>query len=332
MTSTSSGPGQSSRYVVPALRRGLEILQLFGRSPRPLGLAEACARTAHPQGHGLPSHSHAGRDGLPDQSGERLLSRAGRAQPGVRVPEIAGPGRGRPALPRGDSPSSSASAHLGVFDPTDVVYLCSLTADPFLASNVRVGARLPAHGTAMGRVLLSDLSKSQLRACYSGRPLESFTPKTITSLDELDRLLQEDRERELRHSPVGLCHRHCRDCGTGEGRAGKDGRCDQHLGLGAGPCLSGTRRPRRRISSCRRHGPFLTNLAARWPDAPPLIRDRAPAATGRSRETPGRWPRPLHRLSGRAPPRARRPRSSPGIRRSVQRPGRRKDSRRREVW
>ena len=45
------------------------------------------------------------------------------------------------------------SAHLGVLDGTDVLYLVRRTPNTPLASNIRVGSRLPAHATTIGRML-----------------------------------------------------------------------------------------------------------------------------------------------------------------------------------
>src|ERR1700716_4455111 len=47
------------------------------------------------------------------------------------------------------------SSHLGVLDGTDVLYLVRRTPNTPLASNIRVGSRLPAHATNMGRMPLA---------------------------------------------------------------------------------------------------------------------------------------------------------------------------------
>ena len=50
--------------------------------------------------------------------------------------------------------SIQLSAHLGILDGTDVLYLVRRTPNTPLASNIRVGSRLPADATTMGRMLL----------------------------------------------------------------------------------------------------------------------------------------------------------------------------------
>ena len=56
------------------------------------------------------------------------------------------------------------SAHLGVRDGRDIVYLARETPNSHLASMVREGTRLPAHATTIGRILLASLSARGRRA------------------------------------------------------------------------------------------------------------------------------------------------------------------------
>lgn len=89
------------------------------------------------------------------------------------------------------------SAHLGVLEGREIVYLARETPNSHLASTVREGTRLPAHATTIGRILLAELSLGQLRALYAGHAMESFTAKTRTTLADLEAQLQTDRERGI---------------------------------------------------------------------------------------------------------------------------------------
>lgn len=88
---------------------------------------------------------------------------------------------------------TQCSAHLAILHGTEIVYLSRYASPNAVTSNVSVGARLPAHATVMGRVLLADLSSSALHALYKDKQLQRFTPKTPMSLASLERLLVEDR-------------------------------------------------------------------------------------------------------------------------------------------
>lgn len=89
------------------------------------------------------------------------------------------------------------SAHLGVRDGREIVYLARETPNSHLASTVREGTRLPAHATSIGRILLAELPVAQVRALYAGQAMEAFTAKTRTTLAELELQLDEDRARHM---------------------------------------------------------------------------------------------------------------------------------------
>lgn len=84
---------------------------------------------------------------------------------------------------------------LGVLRGHEVLYLWR--EPPGSAAGVALGegARLPAHATAIGKVLLSQLLPANVEAIYSSAPLEVFTPRTIASLQLLLGALQEIRRQ-----------------------------------------------------------------------------------------------------------------------------------------
>jgi DNA-binding IclR family transcriptional regulator len=87
------------------------------------------------------------------------------------------------------------SAHLGVREGYEIVYLARETPVSHLASTVREGTRLPAHATTIGRILLAEVSREDLKAMYGGRTLEAYTAKTRTTLNDLLDQLADDRAR-----------------------------------------------------------------------------------------------------------------------------------------
>ena len=64
------------------------------------------------------------------------------------------------------------SAHLGVLEGREIVYLARETPNSHLASTVREGTRLPAHATTIGRILLAELPPVMLRELYRGHKME----------------------------------------------------------------------------------------------------------------------------------------------------------------
>jgi DNA-binding IclR family transcriptional regulator len=85
------------------------------------------------------------------------------------------------------------SAHLGVLDGTDVLYLVRRTPNTPLASNIRVGSRLPAHATTMGRMLLAFMAPVEIEALYAGRELQRFSEHTSTTIDAVRAKAEKDR-------------------------------------------------------------------------------------------------------------------------------------------
>jgi DNA-binding IclR family transcriptional regulator len=70
--------------------------------------------------------------------------------------------------------------------------------------SIQVGARLPAHATVLGRLLLSDLDINALRHLYPEEPLPAYTVRTPTTLAQLKGLIDEDRTRGYAVSQGGF--------------------------------------------------------------------------------------------------------------------------------
>jgi DNA-binding IclR family transcriptional regulator len=76
---------------------------------------------------------------------------------------------------------SGETAHLGVLDGGDVIFVGKAEpADP-IRLHSRVGRRVPSHCTAMGKVLVAALPEGQLRQYMATHPLTRLTPRTVTS-------------------------------------------------------------------------------------------------------------------------------------------------------
>ncbi len=84
---------------------------------------------------------------------------------------------------------------LGVLHGPEVLYLWR--EPPGSAAGVALGegARLPAHATAIGKVLLSQLPPAAVEEIYADKPPQAFTSRTIASLPLLFGALQEIRRQ-----------------------------------------------------------------------------------------------------------------------------------------
>ena len=86
------------------------------------------------------------------------------------------------------------TVHLGRLDGPDIVYLATRESRQYVRSGSKVGRRLPAYATALGKALLSDRFGTDLDA-HLPHVLEPLTPHTIVDRATLDVTLDEVRVR-----------------------------------------------------------------------------------------------------------------------------------------
>lgn len=91
--------------------------------------------------------------------------------------------------------ATGVSAHLGILDGTNVIYVAQAASPRPYASKVSVGTRFPAHAISMGRLLLGGLDGAEFDRLYAGKTLERFTEDTCVTLDALRERVRVDRER-----------------------------------------------------------------------------------------------------------------------------------------
>jgi DNA-binding IclR family transcriptional regulator len=90
--------------------------------------------------------------------------------------------------------ATRANVHLSVSVGHDVLYLESLKAPGGADVDSRFGGRWPRHATATGRVLMAAADPYEQDLALD-RPLESYSPFTVTDQHELRQLLAEIRQR-----------------------------------------------------------------------------------------------------------------------------------------
>ena len=84
--------------------------------------------------------------------------------------------------------------HVGRLDGTDVVYLATRESRQYQRATSRVGRRLPAHATALGKALLAERFGADL-ARHVPETLQALTPRTIVDATELADALETVRVR-----------------------------------------------------------------------------------------------------------------------------------------
>ncbi|GAA3369802.1 IclR family transcriptional regulator [Streptomyces sannanensis] len=99
----------------------------------------------------------------------------------------------RPTLDR-LSDDTTESVHLARLDGTDVVCLATRRSQHHLRPFTRVGRRLPAHSTALGKALLATRTDEQVRALLPEK-LRRLTEHTVTDRERLIEELSLVREQ-----------------------------------------------------------------------------------------------------------------------------------------
>lgn len=77
---------------------------------------------------------------------------------------------------------NNLATHLAVLDNGRAVYVEKVeNTNSFIKMDIWVGHRLPVHSTAIGKVLLSEMTEAEVLSILELRGMERKTPKTITN-------------------------------------------------------------------------------------------------------------------------------------------------------
>lgn len=102
------------------------------------------------------------------------------------------------------------TAHLAVLDGMQVVYVEKIQPCPTVRIPLsRAGIRLPPHCSGVGKVLLASCDWEIVAEALEHQGMPSFTPNTVTTLDDLREELEQVREQgyayDEEEAVMGLC-------------------------------------------------------------------------------------------------------------------------------
>jgi DNA-binding IclR family transcriptional regulator len=183
------------RYTVPALQRGLLLLQAFTRTERAHTGAELSRRLDMPRASVFRSLVTLEQMGFLERDADGATFRLGLGVLRLGFEYLASmelTEHGRPVI-EALCERCGYSAHIVVRDRSEVVFVAKAAGRSALFHSIQVGARLPAHATVLGRILLADLEMTALRQLYPQEPLPAHTPQTPATLDQLEALIAKDR-------------------------------------------------------------------------------------------------------------------------------------------
>lgn len=183
---------------VKSADRVLQLLELLGNAPGGMTFAEICTELALPK-----SSAHALLSTMVNRSFLTQEPGSPRFTVGARLWEIAQASAGRSgelsalAQPYMTQVRDTLNeiVQLAVLDGIENVYIGKCDANQSLALVSRVGVRLPAHATGLGKAMLAGLSNDEVERRFDGAEFRRFTDRTITSLPGLLEQLEATRRR-----------------------------------------------------------------------------------------------------------------------------------------
>ena len=185
-----SSEAKSTEFV-QSLERGLSVITAFSREAQSLTLSQVADRTGLTRAAArrflitLRDLGYVASDGRLFSLRPRVLELGYSYLTSLPVWEVA-----RPHLEElADKVQETTSA--SVLEGDDIVFVARVETKRIMSMTLGVGSRLPAWATAMGRVLLGDLTPDQLDRYFERVTLAPLNERTVTDEKKLRRIIRE---------------------------------------------------------------------------------------------------------------------------------------------
>ena len=185
--------------LIVGVAKGLAVLESFDMQRQRLNATLAAQRTgltrAAARRH-LLTLAHLGyleSDGSYFWLSPRVLRFSGSYLASARLPRLVQPTLNQLAL------KLRQPCSVVVLDNDEVVIVArSNTSDvnQLSAYGLHLGARLPAHATSTGRMLLASKSHGEWKHWMEERDLPRLTPQTVTQIDDLEHVIEQVRKQD----------------------------------------------------------------------------------------------------------------------------------------
>jgi len=184
-------------YPLKALDKSLAILEILSQENSPLSIAELSERLGI-----YPSTIHRILDTLRYWGYVEQDSHTQRYQLGLKVLELGMTKlQGMELIKEATSylkelqNQSNETVHLAILEEGEVLYIDKEESSQSIRMVSRVGRRVPAHCTALGKVLLAYLDEEEQEKVLNEKGLSPFTENTITNKKKLREELSKVREQ-----------------------------------------------------------------------------------------------------------------------------------------
>ena len=193
-------PAIAKADFIEGMAKGMAVLESFDTERQRLNATQAAERAgitrAAARRH-LLTLAHLGyleSDGSHYWLSPKVLRFSGSYLASARLPRLLQPTLNRLAALTRESFSAA------VLDGDEVVIVArnvSIGGQRLMAYGLHLGARLPAHATSTGRVLLAAMPKAGFNAWLKGRELPRLTPRTTVDHKAFRELIAHVREDDL---------------------------------------------------------------------------------------------------------------------------------------
>jgi IclR family transcriptional regulator, acetate operon repressor len=189
--------GQSTAGYVKSLDKALALLEQIGETDEGLSLSDLSQRAGLP-----PSTAHRLLTTLERRRFVQFDNASRRWCIGVQAFTV-----GSAFLPRRDlirsalpfmrqlMEESGETVNLAVESNGEAVFLAHVESNEMMRASSRPGSRVPLHGSAVGKALLSTMPERDISRILHKHGLRRLTPNTIVSPTELHTILGEVRDR-----------------------------------------------------------------------------------------------------------------------------------------
>ncbi len=178
------GPKKSKPIGV--LTKTFRIIEDLRAAPMPLTLKEISEQSAINKSTALRILAHMETQGYVDRDAhggyrltELLLKLGTRSSFEVNLRDAAGPPM------REVWRLTQETVNLGILDGIEVVYLDSIESPQSFRLVASAGTRAMAYRTALGKAMMALLPAAQAEALINSFSYQSYTPKTVTSAEQL---------------------------------------------------------------------------------------------------------------------------------------------------
>lgn len=203
--------GAMEDYTVRSVDKALGLLEALSEFPRGVGVTELADRLGL---YKSTAHRLLGtmmRRGYVEQSADTGKYKLGYTVADLGMRLLASIDLRGEALPylRELADRTGEVAHLALLDGRDVVYIEKVDSASTIRMHSRVGMRVYAHATGLGKAMLAAMPEAESAAFIQRYGLPQLTDRTITDADQLVRSFQKIRETgcavAIEENELGIC-------------------------------------------------------------------------------------------------------------------------------